>query len=410
MLAEGSGRVIRWLHISDLHIVQKADWNSFERELLQKCQEYDKIDLVIVTGDFHNFEDGNDFHLAANFLQRLLGSLKLNMNMDLFVVPGNHDGVSSVQMKEAIIQAAKSKPFDNTEQWVDVLLTAFQDYETFVKKLIPNYPEKHPASVHSRIWRNRINFVHCNTALAADGKEKTNQLLDVDALAAATYALDKPNIILAHNNFFDLHQDLQRRVQDSIRINSICAYFCGDQHKQSVEEIFIGEDKVPCVVSYKGSPDPRDSYSSFGVIFGEWEGTMAELKGWCWESGKGFIDDREITGKRFSMQLNQAMSPVAFSEAKKYDQDLDVSEKNSNTQIEEYTLKRRFISDYYKLTYQQRVLFNQKHKDMQLPLEPNSVESELLEYVRVAQEKGTLENLFKDLSLVLANGKVSSID
>ena len=104
------------------------------------------------------------------------------------------------------------------------------------------------------------------------------------------------------------------------------------------------------------------------------------------------------------------MSPVAFSEAKKCDQGLDVSEKNSNTQIEEYTLKRRFISDYYKLTYQQRVLFNQKHKDMQLPLEPNSVESELLEYVRVAQEKGILENLFKDLSLVLANGKVSSID
>lgn len=49
--------MVQWLHISNLHIEEKADWNNFEKELIKKCQEYDKIDLVIVTGDFHNFSD-----------------------------------------------------------------------------------------------------------------------------------------------------------------------------------------------------------------------------------------------------------------------------------------------------------------------------------------------------------------
>ena len=45
-----NGRVVRWLHISDLHIAKRADWINFEKELIKKCHEYDKIDLVIVTG------------------------------------------------------------------------------------------------------------------------------------------------------------------------------------------------------------------------------------------------------------------------------------------------------------------------------------------------------------------------
>lgn len=217
--------MVRWLHISDLHIVEKADWSNFQKNLFTKCKEFSKIDLVIITGDFHNFSNYDDFHLAGDFLHKLLESLELDIAKDLFVVPGNHDGVSCVQAKEIFISAAKSNPFDNTDQWIKMLLMAFQGYETFVKQLIPNYPAEHPASVHSRSWRDRINFIHCNTALAADGKEKTDQLLDVDALTKETYVPGIPNIILAHNSFFDLHREHQRTVLDAIRTNLIRAYF-----------------------------------------------------------------------------------------------------------------------------------------------------------------------------------------
>ena len=188
--------MVRWLHISDLHIAEHADWNNFKNELLQKCQEHGKIDLVIVTGDFHNFSEHTDFHLSADFLRDLIKRLGLDIQQDLFIVPGNHDGVSNVQEKDIRIKAAKYDPFSNMAQWVVTLLAAFQGYENFVKTLIPNYSEVHPARIHSRIWRGKINFIHCNTALGADGTEKTSQLLDINTLATTAYRTDIPNIIL----------------------------------------------------------------------------------------------------------------------------------------------------------------------------------------------------------------------
>ena len=53
--------MLRWLHISDLHIKEKADWTNFKIELFRKCKDIGKIDFVIVTGDFHDFSDGKSF-------------------------------------------------------------------------------------------------------------------------------------------------------------------------------------------------------------------------------------------------------------------------------------------------------------------------------------------------------------
>lgn len=410
--------MVRWLHISDLHIVEKADWNHFKKELLRKCQEQGKIDLVIVTGDFHNFSDHDDFHLAIDFLQHLIGHLGLDIEQDLFVVPGNHDGVTYVEYRDIFVEACKNDPFDKMKQCTEALLMAFQGYEAFVKELIPNYPEEHPARVHSRIWRNKINFIHCNTALVADGKEKINQLLDIDALADADYMSDMPNIILAHNSFFDLHEKHRPRVQDSIRINSICAYFSGDRHTQEFNEIPTGEGKVPCITSYKSAPDPTDNYSAFGIIFGEWENKQAKLTGWYWKSGHGFHEDNEITGKTFSLapsavslkasitrkcpqetatgKTPQGMDSDTDRKLKETDTDADADGSPSDTRIAEYALKRCFIISYYQSTYQQRALFNQKHRDMQLLPEMGPVE--LSNYVNAAQIKGILAELFQDLT------------
>ena len=60
--------MVRWLQISDLHIKERADWINFEQELAVKCGELGNIDLVIVTGDFHDFSEGKDFHHCREFL------------------------------------------------------------------------------------------------------------------------------------------------------------------------------------------------------------------------------------------------------------------------------------------------------------------------------------------------------
>ena len=410
--------MVRWLHISDLHIAEHADWNNFKNELLQKCQEHGKIDLVIVTGDFHNFSEHTDFHLSADFLRDLIKRLGLDIQQDLFIVPGNHDGVSNVQEKDIRIKAAKYDPFSNMAQWVVTLLAAFQGYENFVKALIPNYSEVHPARIHSRIWRGKINFIHCNTALGADGTEKTSQLLDINTLATTAYRTDIPNIILAHNSFFDLHEKLQSRVKDTIRTHSVCAYFCGDRHMCDVDQIPLGKETVPCVVSYKGAPDPKDSHSSFGVILGDWDSELARLTGWHWNSGLGFQEDQKITGTKFPMRAAPTQSLVAsLDDQKSVAESLAVVDPLAetidagtvlqnidgiDTQTEEYKLKNLFISRYYLLSHRQCSIFNKKHVEMQLWNGMSPVE--VSTYVNRAQEEGILEELVQDLVSLFASG------
>ena len=36
--------MIRWLHISDLHILDRADWNNYKEEMLTKCSCIGKIE------------------------------------------------------------------------------------------------------------------------------------------------------------------------------------------------------------------------------------------------------------------------------------------------------------------------------------------------------------------------------
>ena len=137
------------------------DWNNFERELLEKCKEFGKINIIIVTGDFHNFCEKENFILAKEFLVRLTEQLELDINKDLFIVPGNHDGVTKVDCKNTHIKALNDNPIDDeAPESFQALEGTFRDYEKFVKDMIPDYPEFHPAKTHIRCWRDRINFVH----------------------------------------------------------------------------------------------------------------------------------------------------------------------------------------------------------------------------------------------------------
>ena len=67
--------------------------------------------MVIVTGDFHDFIDRTDFSLAKEFLRQLIDTLGLDIRKDLFVVPGNHDGVTVVDEKKFMLRQRKEIPW-----------------------------------------------------------------------------------------------------------------------------------------------------------------------------------------------------------------------------------------------------------------------------------------------------------
>lgn len=385
--------MVRWLHISDLHIRNRADWNSFRKELLRKCEDIGKIDLVIVTGDFHNFLEGNDFEMAKSFLRHLVQAFHLDINKDLFLIPGNHDGVTDIPDKKMCISATKYTPLLIEKTWILKLLNMFQDYENFVRELIPEYPVEHPAQIHNRIWRDKINFIHCNSAIVADGEEKNNQLLDVDELAIVDYSDNFPNIILAHNNFDDLQEDVQKRVKDVVRNNSVRAYLCGDRHLESISMISY-EDRqnrqVPCVGCYKLSPDAKDQYSKFGIIIGEWKGDYAELKGWYWESGYGFKIDGNITEQKIYMGCSEDTKEAVVEESI---YEGIVERNNLNEQDKGYRMKEELIRYYHNITPNQLRKFNRKYGNEYGELYSKASENCLYEYVNAAEKNSILEDM-----------------
>lgn len=189
---------MKWLHLSDLHIVMNANWTVFERDLYKLCKDKGSIDLVIVTGDFHNFTEADDFSKAKNFLGKLMKELNLNIKEDLFLIPGNHDGSCPIcDHKDGNIAVLKENPMDlNKKEW-DELLGQFKSFEQFVKELIPGYPCVYPAMVHSRIWKNKIRFIQCNSAVVSNSKEKKRQLIDINTFAQIAMESELPTIVLA---------------------------------------------------------------------------------------------------------------------------------------------------------------------------------------------------------------------
>lgn len=380
--------MVKWLQISDLHIKERADWINFEQELAVKCEELGNIDLVIVTGDFHDFSEGKDFHHCKEFLTRLMSQLHLDMEEDLFLIPGNHDGVTQIKDKITHTKALRLEPLDSDATVsFKILEGAFEDYERFVKDLIPNYPVEHPATCHMRCWRNKINFIHCNTAIGADGRHKDGQVVDIDELAEIKTERGKTNIILAHNSFADMHEKVQMRMRDFMRVHGVTAYFCGDRHRREVESIEIDRKKniqIPCVVNYKSAPNAEDDYSEFGIIIGEWSGQRAKLQGWIWKSGEGFEIDGKITGTEIFM-CNQ-------------EEEIQRTEKTTNSceekpKKQEKKLMHEFYQYYHRLTSQMVVQYNAVYKQFGLEIRESYTEDEIFEYVMKAKEAGKLEEL-----------------
>lgn len=296
---------MKWLHLSDLHINDKVEWDVFKGDLIQHCKRKGPIDLVIVTGDYHDFREKNDFSKAEEFLIELMKNLNLDISKDLFLVPGNHDGSNPIcEHKYGNVAALKKDPTRIKGKEWEELVGQFASYEEFVKNVIPGYSFEHPAREHCRIWNNKINFIHCNSAVVSDAEDKDEQLFDINTFAKLALDSTLPSIILIHNNINDIDKNQQEQIKGVIRNSTIKAYFCGDRHIQQVDMINVLEKQncqIPCIGSYKSAPDAKDNYSSYGIIIGTWIEEKAELEGWTWSMKKSFQLDNIITGQTIEM-------------------------------------------------------------------------------------------------------------
>lgn len=400
---------MKWLHLSDLHIKDNADWKIYLKDLKKFCCNNGPIDLVVVTGDYHDYKDKSDFSKSASFLNQIMKDLNLDINKDLFLVPGNHDGsYPIIKHKEAFARNIKNN-FANIDQdeW-NQLMSQFVAYEDFVHDLIKNYPEEHPASVHCRKWKNKINFLHLNSAIVADGKEKNDQMVDIEAMTSQELPKDIPTIILVHNHFDDLHEEHQKRIRGVMRNEYVSAYFCGDRHRQGVDQITVRNtqnQQIPCIISYKSATDAADQYSSYGIIIGCWEDSQAILKGWTWNIGDGFRVDPKVTEQTIDMKK-------AYEEDDRQTSGLQSIIKDTDDlyKVEESTMHSKdpqwlFRKYYHNMSETQINCINRQYATVVRKLSMDESTPMLNEYVQIAQVKGCLPEVLNSMKHCFEKGR-----
>ena len=324
--------MVWWLHISDLHMKNDndADQQNFCGALLKDCIEKRiHADFVVATGDFHNFWDSGQYSISQSFLQKLMKALGLNIQTDLFIIPGNHD-VEAGNRKATVqkfLSFAKEDAVErllkNSEKLADYdydyaytltkhpellreLLLVFNDYREMAGNLLQVYQEGidsslNPADIHVRNWNNRINILHLNTAILSDGNRGHTDAVDINLACSEQIKTllnnGLPTIVIGHHSFHDLHSTIKERLVQLFNQTNVWAYLAGDKHRTNYrgDEFLIyrktGTDAWPNIIASKMAASTEDNYSEFGAVLYCWDehntATFTYLQWTPEDSGKG---------------------------------------------------------------------------------------------------------------------------
>ena len=344
-------RTLRWLQISDIHILKKdPEWDTYQTSLIDYLvAQKIKPDFIVLTGDYHNIVESN-YGNALQFIDTVIRTFRLDPKKDIFMVPGNHD--TKQQKKHRILKMIPAdprreelskllpkglKPWDNTKNtgavqaWLQknehdpanyidrlcgvdrspkencecvnlqTLLDGFNIYGEFARDICTWYLKSgtNPAVPHLREWKNEegngFSIVHLNTAIVADGSRSHYQALDLNATTCLLNRMKDsklPTLVLAHNSFYDLHPKIQQTLLQPLENAGVCAWLCGDAHRFSTEiKIQRTESdvmrEIPIFVCGKGAPDNLDNWSNYGIFYFESDCSTATAHLIKWDKDQG---------------------------------------------------------------------------------------------------------------------------
>lgn len=367
--------MIHILHISDLHFVKNAAAYNTEEILLREAARKVKDiplgkKLLIVTGDFHNFWD-QDYEKAEDFLQKLVSKMGLDIRQDVFVIPGNHDVGNDTILKpflepkdrfwkkhqKSCLTMLKNGDKDNIEERLQV----FSSYSSFVRKLgiyTTSSSDDYPARSHIRCWRGKLNILHLNTALIADGTSKTEQMTDADMAASPEtwkYYFDPtvPSLAIGHNAYFDLQKGQRKDLAAVFNLRNVSAYLCGDMHRTEKDpehqmiRLQSGHRRgieIPNLVAPRSIADEKDDYSDVGFCWHYWDeetdNVTVEFRKWTRENLAETAPDG-LQGE-YVMRREKPNQPDQ-DDIKKNIKKEKLSEKGDN-----YAPLRRYLADVLK--------------------------------------------------------------
>lgn len=230
--------LIRYLHISDLHLtrqakgkagVEKSDQDMVTESMLKKIkkltqEEKKTFDLIFITGDLAYGGKPDDYEVVEVFCERLLEATGVPRER-LFLVPGNHD-IDRSQVKPS--HKDRLYNFDKEEQITEVLgdedlfplvMRKFDAFNHFAEQAMgrtlysqTKYYFTLPVSIPTGEEKVLLNVVGLNSALFAgyDGDDKQKLAFGLPQVDAALSDLKKNarlTIVLFHHPFDCSHPE-----------------------------------------------------------------------------------------------------------------------------------------------------------------------------------------------------------
>lgn len=273
---------IKWLHLSDIHILDSTDYN-IQLRCYKRLPQLFNPDFIIVSGDFRHLKYNKSFSSAKTFLEMVLDIFELSKK-DIFLVPGNHDATDETingreeSCLEKIINNAESIP-DIPQNDIAYLKEAFAEYEAFVKEFYGNELDSEdlritrPLDISCIPYKN-INIILLNTALAScnDRFGENKEIVDMKTLSSIEIQNGFPAIAVGHHAPENLVESQRKLLHSILKQLNVSAYLCGDAHKESGMHLGKGlYENIPYFVCGKSVIQQGDNYSDVSVIGYSWD-------------------------------------------------------------------------------------------------------------------------------------------
>lgn len=246
--------MIRWLHISDIHLGSEGMTTSMLRDELPVFLKKEglKCDYVFCTGDIKTAGRGDCgfSNEMADYICKICDAVEVDTQM-LFIVPGNHDINREITERKSAIEKVmfRRNGYYNPDtgeisagDMADIM-KGETDFKNFLAKIYNADRAAmygNPDRPHFNIETPHFNILHVDTTLVySEGQEAYDLIVGTDALYKEVQKLniEKPVILLTHYPITSLLQDERRLLSDMLQKHQIRLWLAGHEHDHVVQRI-----------------------------------------------------------------------------------------------------------------------------------------------------------------------------
>lgn len=262
--------IIRWLHISDLHLnTNETESIRMRRKLPQYILDNNiEYDYVFCTGDIRDSsaEHWREPFPSADFLKNLCEIRNISLD-NLFIVPGNHDVNRTASDRENVVE---NMLWHDNKSWSrnyktelgnigDSTLQALHDGEKEFRSFLGKIYDRDKLQLyddylkpHFVVETEHFNILHIDSTLAYSEKQNRDLIIGSRQLQLALDDLNdsKPTIVLSHYAITSLDPEERRMVSNMLDDYHIYLWLAGHEHYHDlkpcgyIHSIQCGELKI----------------------------------------------------------------------------------------------------------------------------------------------------------------------